>query len=114
MEIMFGLFFVMFFGVFIYNIVMNVSRWIKNNNSPRLSVDATVVTKRAHTSHHHHNHGNGHMHTSSSTSYYVTFQVESGDRMELAVKSYDYGMLVEGDFGTLSFQGTRFLGFERE
>ncbi len=114
MEIMFGLFFVMFFGVFIYNIVMNVSRWIKNNNSPRLSVDATVVTKRAHTSHHHHNHGNGDMHTSSSTSYYVTFQVESGDRMELAVKSYDYGMLVEGDFGTLSFQGTRFLGFERK
>ncbi len=114
MDIMFGLIFVMVFGVICYNIVMNVSRWHKNNQSPRLSVDATVVTKRSHTSHTHHNHGNGHMHTSSSTTYYVTFEVESGDRMELCVKSYDYGMLVEGDFGTLSFQGTRFLGFERK
>ena len=25
----------------------------------------------------------------------------------------DYGMLVEGDIGKLSFQGTRYLGFER-
>ncbi|MBS7029426.1 MAG: DUF2500 domain-containing protein [Faecalibacterium prausnitzii] len=44
---------------------------------------------------------------------YVTFQVESGDRMELEVDGSDYGMLVEGDIGKLSFQGTRYLGFER-
>lgn len=25
----------------------------------------------------------------------------------------EYGMLAEGDFGDLSFQGTRYLGFER-
>ena len=25
----------------------------------------------------------------------------------------DYGMLVEGDIGKLSFQGTRYLGFQR-
>ena len=47
------------------------------------------------------------------TTYYVTFQVESGDRMELTVSGSDYGMLVEGDIGKLSFQGTRYLGFER-
>ena len=47
------------------------------------------------------------------TTYYVTFQVESGDRMELTVSGPDYGMLVEGDIGKLSFQGTRYLGFER-
>ena len=51
--------------------------------------------------------------TSTFTSYYVTFQVESGDRMELEVDGSDYGMLVEGDIGKLSFQGTRYLGFER-
>lgn len=113
MEILFGLFFVVFLGIFIYNFVMNISQWHKNNQSPRLSVNATIVTKRSHTSHHHHHH-NGHMHTSNSTSYYVTFEVESGDRMELEVKSYDYGMLVEGDYGVLSFQGTRYLGFERK
>ena len=47
------------------------------------------------------------------TTYYVTFQVESGDRMELTVSGSDYGMLVEGDIGKLSFQGTSYLGFER-
>lgn len=43
----------------------------------------------------------------------MTFQVESGDRMELQVKGTDYGMLAEGDRGKLHFQGTRYLGFER-
>lgn len=113
-PIIFGLFFIIFLGVFIYNLFMNIRQWHKNSQSPRLSVDATVVTKRSHTSHNHHHH-NGHMHTTSSTSYYyVTFQVQSGDRMELKVKSYDYGMMVEGDFGVLTFQGTRYLGFERK
>ena len=51
--------------------------------------------------------------TNSSTWYYATFQVESGDRMELTVSGSDYGYLVEGDHGKLTFQGTRFLGFER-
>ena len=51
--------------------------------------------------------------STSSTSYYVTFQVESGDRMELCVDGTEYGMLAEGDCGKLTFQGTRYLGFER-
>ena len=50
----------------------------------------------------------------ASTSYYVTFQVESGDRIELGVSGMEYGMLIEGDTGRLSFQGTRYLSFERE
>ena len=111
-----GIFYVMFFlviGMFIFVFVKNISEWVKNNNSPRLSVDAKIVDKRSHTSHHHHNH-NGHMHTSSSTSYYVTFEVQSGDRMELKVPRSEFGLLVEGDEGVLSFQGTRYLGFERK
>ena len=46
-------------------------------------------------------------------SYYVTFQVESGDRMEFHVTGQQFGLLLEGDQGNLSFQGTRYLGFER-
>ena len=112
-EIFFGLFFIIFLGFFVYNVIMNVRQWHRNNNSPRLSVDATVVTKRSHTTHNRHHH-NEHMHTTTSTSYYVTFQVQSGDRMELGVKSYDYGMMAEGDKGVLTFQGTRILGLERK
>ena len=36
-----------------------------------------------------------------------------GDRLELPVDGSDYGLLVEGDTGKLSFQGTRYLGFQR-
>ena len=110
--IMFTLMFILVFGIFVVTIVRGISEWNKNNNSPRLTVPATVVSKRAHTSHNHHNTG-GHHHTHYSTSYYVTFQVDSGDRMEYHTTGQEYGLLVEGDKGNLTFQGTRYLGFER-
>ena len=46
--------------------------------------------------------------------YSVTFELDSGDRMEFSMSGSDYGMLIEGDVGTLNFQGTRYLGFERK
>ena len=80
----------------------------------RLTVEATVSSKRQNVDVHHHNTGdNNAMHTTTSTTYYVTFQVASGDRMELRVGGREYGQLAEGDFGELTFQGTRYLGFER-
>ena len=114
-QIMFTLVFVIVIGMFIVVAVKGISQWNKNNHSPRLTVPATIVAKRTNVSHHHHhNHGGtGMHHTSTSTSYYVTFQVESGDRMELHVAGSEYGMLIEGDHGNLTFQGTRYLGFER-
>ena len=72
-----------------------------------------VVAKRTNVSRHHHGGVNEHHHHTSTT-YYVTFQVDSGDRMELYVAGHEYGMLIEGDQGMLSFQGTRYLGFERQ
>ena len=113
-EIIFTLMFLMVFGIFLTVIIKGISQWNKNNHSPRLTVPATVVSKRTNVSHHHHHNGAGHMgHASTSTSYYVTFQVESGDRMELHMAGHQFGMLVEGDRGNLTFQGTRYLGFER-
>ena len=114
--IMFTIVFVLVLGVFIFAIVKGISQWNKNNHSPRLTVPATVIAKRTNvSSHHHHNHGGtGMHHTTHSTTYYVTFQVESGDRMELHVAGNEFGMLIEGDRGMLTFQGTRYLGFERK
>ena len=109
--IMFTLVFVLVIGVFIVNIVRGIGQWNKNNHSPRLTVTATVVTKRTNVSHHHS--GGQHHHHHTSTTYYATFQVESGDRMELRMSGQEYGMLMEGDVGELTFQGTRYLGFER-
>ena len=117
-EIMFTLIFITVFGLIIFTIIRGIGEWNKNNQSPRLTVEASIVAKRTHVSRHtHHNAGDitgAHgTHMTSSTSSYVTFQGESGDRMELSVKSSEYGMLAEGDSGRLTFQGTRFLGFER-
>lgn len=112
--VMFALIFVFVIGVFILVLVKVIGQWNKNNDSPRLTVPATVVAKRTNISRHLHGGSRMHRHTSTSTSYYVTFQVESGDRIELRVTGSEYGVLIEGDDGVLSFQGTRYLGFERK
>ena len=111
--IMFTIVFVLVIGTFIATAVRGIGQWNKNNNSPRLTVPATVVAKRTNVTRHHHNGANGHHHHHTSTSYYVTFQVESGDRMELEMTGPEYGLLVEDDHGNLTFQGTRYLGFAR-
>ena len=113
MRIMVPVMFVLVFGIIIATMVRGIGEWNKNNHSPKLSVPAKVVSRRTAVSHHHHHQGNGMYHTHTATSYYATFQVESGDRMELTVSGSDYGMLVEGDIGKLSFQGTRYLNFQR-
>ncbi len=113
--IFFFLVFFMTFGVFIFAFVKGIKQWNKNNHSPRLTVPATIVAKRADVSRHRHrSHNTGMHHTSRSTTYFVTFQVESGDRMELQMAGHEYGLLIEGDRGLLTFQGTRYLGFERK
>ena len=110
----FALVFVLVIGVFIFTAVRGLMQWHSNNQSPRLTVAARLVSKRTHVSVHHHNHGaNAGVHHSSSTTYFATFEVESGDRMELKVSGQEFGMLAEGDQGLLTFQGTRYLSFER-
>ena len=116
--IMFALVFLIVIASFIVVAVKGIGQWNKNNHSPRLTVTATVVSKRMDVTHHHHaNAGDAtgaHGYSStSSTSYYATFEVESGDRMELSMSGGEYGLLAEGDRGRLSFQGTRYLSFER-
>ncbi len=117
-SILFPLVFLFVLGMILFTVVSNLRTWRKNNESPRLTVPATVVAKRMNVSHHRTaNAGDmtgAHGYTSTSTTtYYVTFQVESGDRMELRLSGTEYGQLVEGDTGKLSFQGTRYLGLER-
>ena len=111
-EILFTVAFVAIAALFIVTAVRGLCQWHKNNNSPRLTVPATVVSKRTNITHHHNGNNVGPYRT--STTYYAAFQVESGDRMEFHINGQQYGMLVEGDHGKLSFQGTRFLNFERQ
>ena len=105
-DIMFTIgpiFIAIIFIIIIISILSSVKQGIKNNNSPRLTVPAEVVSKRIHV-----------QGDNSRTTYYVTFEVQSGDRMELVVEGTEYGKLVERDLGLLSFQGTRYNSFERQ
>ena len=102
--------FVVVSGIVIAGLVRSISQWSKDEKAPRLTVDAAVMAKRT-----------AHRRTMSNkryvgrdyTNYYATFQFESGDRLELELRGQEYGLIVEGDKGKLTFQGTRYLGFER-
>ncbi len=119
MSVLFPIMFLLVFGMILFTVVRGIVIWNKNNHSPRLTVPASVVAKREEVTHHQHGNagdmtGAHGFYTTTSTTYYVTFQVESGDRMEFLVSGTEYGMLVEGDRGKLTFQGTRFLSYERQ
>ena len=89
-SFIFPLFFIAFFCLFIFT--------------------ALIVSKRASVSHHNHHDSM----STSSTKYYVTFEFSNGERIELKLSGREYGLLAEGDRGILSFQGSRFISFERK
>ena len=121
-DYFFTVIFVLVFAIvavsFIVILVRGVTEWNSNNHSPKLGVEATCVSKRTNVTHHSDpvagdiSGAHGYTH-SSHTTYYAAFEVESGDRMEFHISGPQYGKLREGDTGTLSFQGTRFLSFDR-
>lgn len=89
-------------GIICFRIVRKLLEWNRNNHSPKESCSAKVLAKRTHVF----------GHETAHTTYHVTF--EWGDqRKEFQVSSKEYAILIEGDTGTLYFQGTRFLNFER-
>lgn len=100
-------------GVIVFMMAKGIAQWNKNNRAPRLTVPATVVAKREGISRHRQKGTGGLYYYHTTTTHYATFQVDSGDRVELCV-GQDFGLLVEGDRGMLSFRGTRYLGFARE
>ncbi len=97
-------------ATFVVIFVKGIREWNHNNHSPVLTVPAKVVAKREHRSH---NSAAGDDIVHTSTSYYATFEVESGDRMELSLSGREYGLLAQGDVGKLTFQGSRYHRFER-
>jgi hypothetical protein len=112
-PIIIGVVAVIIVGAIIFAIFSSVKQWNYNNKQPVLTVVSKVVSKRSKVSTSNINQDD-HMHSSTSTTYYVTFEVESGDRIEFSIKDLEFGLLAEGDQGKLSFQGTRFLSFNRE
>jgi hypothetical protein len=112
-PIFIGVVAVIIVSAIIFAIFSSIKQWSYNNKQPVLTVVSKVVSKRSKVSTSSSNQ-NDNMHSSTSTTYYATFEVESGDRIEFSILDREFGLLAEGDQGKLSFQGTRYLSFNRE
>ena len=111
-PLLFLIVFVFVISTIVGTFVSKAKRERKNDQSPRLTAEAKVVSKRMQVGQNRSG-DNDMMRSYTYSKYFVTFEFESGDRLELPVDGSDYGLLVEGDTGKLSFQGTRYLGFQR-
>jgi archaellum component FlaG (FlaF/FlaG flagellin family) len=105
----FSLIFIAFFAFFFWVVFMAVSHQMRINAQNRASAllnrEAVIVSKRQNVS--------GGSETSTSTYYYLTFEFTDGSREEFRVTGEEYGLLAEGDRGTLQSQGTWYKGFNR-
>lgn len=110
MEILFVLVPLFIGGVFLFVIGGLLVTTIRNLSQPVLNRAATVVAKRQDFRHHS---GHHHVGTTGRTYYYITFEFEDGRREEFSVNGGDYGVIVEGDFGSLRSRGSWFQGFTR-
>ena len=99
-------------------LVNNMNRWSQNNNSPETTVEAVVSDKRDRDSMQQVPAGGDptgaqgfqlipNIHRTA------VFTVESGETMEFTVSEGEFRSLQKGERGRLTFQGTRYLGFER-
>lgn len=96
MPFFFKIFILFFFGFIAFIIIKSLRTWMTNNASPLIKVRSTAVTKRTEV-------WGGGGDSRAQTSYYVTFQLVDGNRLELQVRDQDYGLIVEGDRGELLY-----------
>lgn len=105
----FFLIFIAFFALFFWVVFMAISHQMRinarNRTSALLNREAVIVGKRQNVS--------GGSETSTTTFYYLTFEFTDGSREEFGVTGEEYGLLAEGDRGTLQSQGTWYKGFNR-
>ncbi|HEY1015547.1 MAG TPA: DUF2500 domain-containing protein [Herpetosiphonaceae bacterium] len=99
---------IVFFGAVVFLLIagQGIAEQRAISRLPILRESARVVTKRANTS-------SAGGDSRVNTTYYVTFELESGERREFRVEGRDYGLLDDDDRGVLTTQGPRYFGFQR-
>lgn len=102
---MIGLVFVAILALTIFGLFRKAQRFAANSAQPEQTVTARVLDKRSAT----HGDGNGPV----TTTYHVTFEKLDGVRLELRLPHREFGLVIEGDQGQLTHQGTWFRRFER-
>ena len=108
------IFIILFATIIGFSIIFIVVHWIKDKRSPRIVVYSTISNKRTQKDnvYRQRNAAPG-MHTHKIITYYVTFDSETGEQIELRVSKLKYSKLRKGYKGKLTFQGTKYIGFER-
>lgn len=81
-------------------------QWRANEAAPVVRVDAMVVSSRKRVA-------RRRQAGVDPSTYMVTFEEPSGDRLELQIRGLYMADLTEGVQGLLTYRGTRFLGFVR-
>jgi len=90
----------------IYSLVKAAKDKAYNDSQPRNQVAARIVSRREQLS------GGGE--TRIRTTHFCTFELANNIRLELKVPEESFGLMVEGDNGTLDYQGNRFFTFSRQ
>ena len=108
------LFIIPFVAIVGISIIFIVVHWIKNKRPPRIVVHSAISNKRIQMDNVYRlrNAAPG-MRTHKLITYYVTFDLETGEQIELRVSKLKYSELRKGCKGKLTFQGTRYIGFEK-
>ncbi|WP_435920945.1 DUF2500 domain-containing protein [Paenibacillus sp. DYY-L-2] len=106
-KIFAGFLIVVVVGGFLYVIIKGISIGIANNRAALLTKRCKIVDKRTEV-------WGGSGESSANTSYFITFEFEDRSRIELQVKPDQFGLIVAGDQGEVTYQGTRFKGFARK
>lgn len=101
-----GFFFCLIILVLIGVLAYNLSEYVKNSNAPEEIAQAKLIDKFAQASRS--RTGNGGV----STSYILTFELETKERKSFTVLRQDYLNYVVGDIGQLSFQRKKFNDFK--
>lgn len=113
MDDLFPIMFIIIFALIIYTFIKNIQQNAYNKKQPIIPVSVKIVSKRYDVWQHTDNSFENMHNTSSSTNYYATFEMTNGERIEFEIPPKEFGMMAEGDKGTLEFQGTRFISFTR-
>lgn len=83
-KAMFVLIPLLIIGMIVFAVISGITTWTRNNASPVLRRDATVVTKRTKV-------WGGSDDSSASTSYFATFEFADRSRLELQLSGSEYG-----------------------
>lgn len=95
------------FGIIMNSISQNNAVHRHNKRQPILSEHSVIISKNSR-SHQQKNY------SAIITLNYATFNIDNGERMVLKIPDNEFDLMLEGDTGSLTFQGSQFICFSRD